>query len=369
MVLTEGEMKKRNILATLIILVLGAVGATVISAQGRYVNTYSRSQVDNFVRQLESSSNLFRDDFRREINNSGLNNSTRRTYNGYVDQFENAVDRLRVRFNSNDSWWESRNEVRTLISNSQNLNTAMNNAAFQRRLERQWTRLRDTVNKLADTYDLPGLNGGGWNGGNNGGWNSGNGGRWNGTGVGGNVPSWAIGTFYARNPQTGGRIEMNVERNGQVTLLYDNSEPVYATMNGTTLNNPPYRSRVTRIDNGIRTTGRNGDTIDYYRNLDGPGWNGGNNGGGWNNGNTGGNVPSWAVGTFYATNPQNGGTIQMTVEPNGTVTLMYDYSQPVYATMNGTTLTNGPYQSRVTRISNGIRTTGKNGDSIDYLRR
>jgi hypothetical protein len=380
MIETEGEMKKRNIVSTLIILVLCAVGATVTSAQfptqgqGRYVNTYSRSQVDNFVRQLETSSNLFRDDFRREINNSGLNNSTRRTFITYVDQFENAVDRLRIRFNSNDSWWESRNEVRAMITNSQNLNTAMNNAAFQRRLERQWNRLRDNVNKLADTYDLPGLNGGGWNGGN-GSWNNGNNPRvWRGTGRGGNVPSWAIGTFYSRNPQTGGQIEMIVERNGQVSLYYDNSEPIYATMTGTTLNNPPYRSRVTQITNGIRTTGRNGDTIDYYRNrdfdrsdrLDRRGWERVT---GMEGPLSGGNVPSWAVGTFYAQNPLNGGTIQMTVNPDGNVTLIYDNSQPIYATMNGTTLSNPPYQSRVSRITNGIRTTGRNGDYIDYFRR
>ena len=41
----------------------------------------------------------------------------------------------------------------------------MNNATFRRNLERQWNRLRNDINKLADTYDLPGLNGGGWNGG------------------------------------------------------------------------------------------------------------------------------------------------------------------------------------------------------------
>ena len=35
----------------------------------------------------------------------------------------------------------------------------MNSLPFRRNLERQWTKMRNDLNKLADTYDLPGLNG------------------------------------------------------------------------------------------------------------------------------------------------------------------------------------------------------------------
>ena len=169
--------------------------AQVVStnAQGRYANVYSRSQVENFVRQLENSSDQFHTAFTRQVNNSGLNNSTKRTYTNYADRFETAVDRFRTRFNSNDSWWESRNEVQNMISDSQNLNNVMNTAAFRRQIERQWNQLRNDINRIADTYDLPGLNGGGWN--NGGGRNDGGGGWNNNPGRGGNVPNWAQGTF------------------------------------------------------------------------------------------------------------------------------------------------------------------------------
>src|SRR5215203_3720030 len=211
-------MYKGKIISTLLILV-GAVGATTVAfGQGRYANTYSKAQVDTFVQQLESSSNAFRTDFRREINNSNLDSSTRRTYNNYASQFENAVDRLRNRFNSNNSWWGSRNEVRNLITNSQNINTAMNNASFRRNIERQWNRLRDDVNKLADTFDLPGLNGGGWNG-NNGSYPQNGGNVYvpsSGRGRTSTPPTWSQGTFYGMAPN-GSQITLTIARNGQVT--------------------------------------------------------------------------------------------------------------------------------------------------------
>ena len=351
-------MNKRKILSASVLLICLAASALVaFGQQGRYANVYSRTQVEGFVQQLETSSDAFYSDFRREVDNSGLSSSTRRTFNAYATQFENAVDRLRARFDSSDAWWESRNEVRNMISSSQNINTTMNSAAFRRRIERQWNRLRNDINKLADTYDLAGLNGGGWMGGPRDPDGQGFPGR------GGNVPSWAQGTFYARNPQNGGTIQMTVNRNGSVTLTYDNGAPIYASMNGTILNNPPYRSRVSRISNGIRTTSTsNGDFIDYYRSPPGPGWGGNPDGGG-------GDVPSWAVGTFYARNPTNGGTIQMSVQQNGSVTLVFDNGAPIYATINGTILNNPPYQSRISRIRNGIRTTDiTNGSYIDYTR-
>lgn len=343
-------VKRKTISAIAISLFVLASGLTAF-AQGRYANVYSRSQVEEFVRQLENSSDAFYVDFRREVNNSNLSSSTKRTFNSYSTQFENAVDRLRSQFNSNDSWWESRNEVRNMITNGQNLNTTMNSAAFRRRIENQWNRLRNDVNKLADTYDLPGLNGGGWTGGP---WNPGGGGG------GGRIPNWALGTFYGRNPQTGGSIRLDISSNGNVTISIDNSMPTYASLRGTTLTNGPYVSRLTRINNGIRTTDvNNGSYIDYTRNpgvypapLPGQG-----------------NIPSWAVGTFYARNPQTGGNITLTIQRNGTVVISMDGASPTYASMNGTVLTNGPYVSRVSRINNGIRTTDvNNGSYIDYRR-
>lgn len=330
-------------------------------AQGRYVNTYSKGQVSDIIKRAENSSDRFRTDFRNQMNrNNTLSNSQKSQFNGYVASCEDSLDRLRSRFNGENAWWNTRNQVQDVVSSSQNVNTMMNVLPFRRNLESQWNQLRSDINTLADTYDLPGLNGGGWNGGP---WNPGNPGGGH-PGVGGNVPSWARGTFYGRNPENGGTIVMTIAANGAVTLTYDGGSMSYATLNGTTLRNGPYTSRVSKLNNGIRTTDPNTrQTIDYYKNASG-GYPGGSYPGG------GGSVPSWAVGTFYARNPENGGQIQMVVNQNGSVTLTFDNGTPTYATMNGSVLINGQYRSRVSKINNGIRTTDNStGQTIDYYRR
>lgn len=355
-------MSIRKILSISILLICVGAGVSNAFAQGRYANVYSRMQVEGFVGQLENSSDAFYADFRREIDNSGLSSSARRTYNGYATQFENAVDRLRSRFNSNDSWWESRNEVRNMISSSQNINTVMNGAGFRRRLERQWNQLRNDINKLADAYDLPGLNGGGWSGGP---WNPGYPGG--GGSGGGGVPNWAIGTFYGTDPSTGSAVTLTIARSGSVSVSVNNGMPSYANLNGTTLVNGPYVSRISRINNGIRTTDVNdrSNFIDYRRTP-------GGGGGGVEPypGQGQGDVPNWALGTFYGRNPQTGGSIRLDINSNGSVSISFDGAAPVYASINGTTMTNGQYVSRLSRIRNGIRTTDvNNGSYIDYFRR
>jgi len=339
-------MIKRKVLSLLAVSICIAAAASAVLAQGRYANVYSRSDVDNFVRSLEDSSDVFS----REFNNAGGTTTSERRI---VSRFENAVDRLRNRFNSNNNWWASRNDVEGIMTEARQVNILMNNERFARRLEMQWRNLRRDVNKLADTYELPELAGGRGDG---------SGGYFP-PGRGGNVPNWARGTFYGNDPRTGDSLTMTIDGNGSVVISVNGAAPVYASLNGTTLTNGPYVSRLSRRNNGIRTTDVNyGNYIDYSRSQVGggirpePGFGQGD-------------VPSWAVGTFYGTNPQTGGTISLTIQRNGSVTIVMDGASATYASMNGTTLTNGPYISRVTRINNGIRTTDvSNGNYIDYRR-
>jgi hypothetical protein len=350
----EDSMFRTKIFSTLMFaaafLTLGAFSGAL--AQGRYANQYSRNDVNNIIQRLEESSNTFRTDFRDQMNRNRINGtSDEGRFNGIVADYENSLDRLRRRFDRGDNWWQSRNEVQNVMNNARLVNDMMNSIQFRRNLERQWNRMRNDINKLADTFDLPGLNGGGWNGGG-----------YPGAGGQGNVPNWAQGTFYARNPETGGTIVMTVNRNGSVSISFDGNQPIYASLNRTTLTNGQFVSRVSQINNGIRTTDvRNGSYIDYFRTPI-------NSGGGWSGGQ--GNVPNWAEGTFFARNPETGGTIAMTIQRNGSVMITFDGSNTVYASLNGTTLTNGQYVSRLTRINNGIRTTDvNNGSYIDYHRR
>src|SRR5688572_24116422 len=192
---------------TAAIMVMSA--ATEVSAQGRYVGQYSKAQVDEIIRRLEDSSDEFRVDFRRELDRSNLSSSQKNTYRRQVDTFENATDRLRSNFDSQNNWWNSRSQVQNVVANSRPLNITMNAIGFRRNIERQWNQLRNNVNTLADTYDLPGIAGGGWTGGGGGGGGGGNAQR---------PPNWAVGTWYWLEGY--GRT-MTIASNGQITL-YNN---------------------------------------------------------------------------------------------------------------------------------------------------
>ncbi len=310
------------------------------AAQGRYAARYSKRDVSGIITKLEQSSDTFRRDFDRAMDKSNLNGTpSEDRFNNLVRDFENSVDRLRREFDREDTWWQSRNQVESMIRDSRPVNTMMTTLPFRRNIERQWNQLRNDINTLADTYDLPGLNGGGWNGGGGGG--------------GGNAPNWAVGTFYGRNPQTGGTITLTVNRNGSVTADFQGSQS-YGTLNGNNLNIDGNTSRVSQISNGIRTRSSSGEVIDYYRS---------NSGGG----SGGGNVPSWAVGIFYGRNPQTGGTITLTINPDGNVSADFQGTQS-YGILNRTNLNIDGNTANVSRINNGIRTRSTSGETIDYFR-
>lgn len=348
-------MRTRKVFSAIAAAVLMAMfvilTADAVSAQGRYANRYSRTNVSGIISRLETSSDEFSRDFARAMNSNNINRSQAERYNNIVRDFENSVDRLRRNFDSNDSWWQSRNEVQDMVRDARPVNTMMNTLPFRRNLERQWNRLRRDVNTVADTYDLPGLDGGGWTGG--GGWGGGN----------GNAPNWAVGTFYGRDPYTGRDVTLTINQNGGVVVEVDGS-PTYGTINGTSLFINGESARVSRLNNGIRTQGRDGLSITYTRTGSGPGGGWGNPGGGF------GNAPSWAVGTFYGRNPQ-GGIITLTINNNGSVTADFGGGSRSFGTLNGDVLTIDGATSRVTRRgNNGIRTTSTNGDGyyIDYSR-
>ena len=340
------------VLASICLAFITLASPSAINAQGRYADRYSKRDVSDIIAKLERTSNEFRRNFDKNLDQSSINGTREEDrLNDIVEDYEEDLNNLRREFNSSNSWWESRSDVRDVMSSANQVNQMMNNLPFARKIEKQWKNMRRDLNKLADTYELASL-GGNYDDGNTGGNN------------GGDVPNWAVGTFSARNPQSGGNIVLTISPNGSVVVNADGVTNS-ASMNGTRLFNGGAVARVSRTSNGIRTTNiDNGDYIDYYRT------DGGNNGGGWNGGgNNGGNVgdvPNWAIGTFYARNPQNGGRIILTINRDGSVVVNND-GQINYATMYRDQLTNNGAVARVSKTRNGIRTTNvANGDYIEY---
>ena len=333
-----------TVFASTFIAMLLLVTASSAAAQGRFAARYSKRDVNSIVSRLEQSSDAFRRNFDRAMDNSNINGTQAEDrFNNIVEDFENSVDRLRREFDQGDSWWQSRSNVEAMVRDSRPVNVMMTTLPFRRNIENQWSQLRNNINTLADTYDLPGLNGGGWNGG--GGGNSGGGNT-------GTPPNWARGTFYSTN---GSGTTLTINQNGTVSASVDN-QTYYGTYyrNEITLNNDV--STLSRNGDGVRTYNRNtGQTTNYSRN---------NNSGGSGGGNSS-SPPNWARGTFYST---NGNNVQLTINASGSVTAIVD-GQTFYGTYNqGSILLNND-SSTVSRNGNGIRTYNRNtGQTTNYRR-
>ncbi len=365
-------MKNLNFIKTFLsVAVFAALAAMAadVNAQGRYSQRYSKRDVSNIIKSLETDSDRFANDFKRAMNNNRQLGSSPagQRFTRIVLDFENAIDRLRKDFDRNNNWWDARNQVERAVTESQNVNSMMNSLPFRRDLERQWNSLRNSMNRLADTYDLPGLNGGGWNGGGGGGWNGGGwggGGGWNGNTQPVSPPSWARGTFYARL-SNGSPITLTISSNGSVSANVNGQYYSGAyTRNGLFLNGD--MSTVSRMGDGIRTVNRNsGEVTNYSRN-----WSGGGGGGGpWNPGMPGATTPpNWARGTFTS-RLNNGSYITLTIANNGSVSANVNGQFYTGTYSNGSIYLNGDV-SRVTRQGNGIRTVNNNtGEVTNYSRR
>lgn len=348
---------KKNIIGSLMI--VACIGLAILvnpvntNAQGnlRYQTRYSKADVGRIISKLESSSNTFRRDFDKAMDRSRYNGTREEDqFNATVKDYENSLDRLRRQFDRNDSWWESRNDVSEMLRYAQPVNTMMNNIAFRRDLERQWNSMRNDVNSLADAFDLPGLNGGGYIGG------PGRGGRWDGNGQTSTPPIWAQGTFYATN---GPNITLTIDSNGQVTVT-NNGQTYYGTYyNGRlTLNGDV--STVNQLGGGLSTLNRsNGQLTTYSRS------GGINPGGGWDGNGRTSTPPDWAQGTFYSTNGTN---VTLTLDNSGRATVVTD-GQQYYGTYYRGNLTVNGEVSTLTRSGNAFKTYNRNtGQTTIYSR-
>jgi hypothetical protein len=336
-------MLKRKIVSMIVVTLCVAAATSMALAQGRYANVYSRGDVDGFIRNLETSSDIFSRDFK---STGGTSTTERRT----VDRFENAVDRLRSRFNSNNNWWQSRTEVQSIMNEARQVNVMMNNERYGRPLESQWRNMRRDINKLADTYELQLLPGGGGGGGYPGGGGAGQ----------SRPPSWAVGTWYW---QQGPDRQFSIDANGRVTE-YTGGRTSYGTFNRNSIFLNGNESSITRTATGIRTYNTaTGETSDYARGAysGGPGW-GGRQGTGVGNMSR---PPSWAVGTWTWVQGQGR---QFTIEANGRI-VEYTGGRTNYGSyLNGVMSLNGS-NSTITRTRNGIRTYNEStGETSDYVR-
>jgi hypothetical protein len=122
----------------------------------RYWRRYSRNQVAQRIRNLEISTNEFRRDLDRWLDQSRFEASVREDrFNARVAAFEQATNQLRMDFDRTDSWWETRNDVQQVLVAARPVAQMMARQRFSREVEMEWRRLRNNTNTLARLYRLP----------------------------------------------------------------------------------------------------------------------------------------------------------------------------------------------------------------------
>lgn len=156
-------MRKRTVrlTATAIAAVLVVLGSALPSQaqwDQRYWNRMSKGDVGRVIANLERNANDFRRDLDRWLDNSRLDGTEREDkYNSKVRAFEEATNRLRAEFDRRDKWWETRDNVKDVMSAAKPVADIMRarGRRYSSVLDTQWGRLRKQLNKLATTYRLP----------------------------------------------------------------------------------------------------------------------------------------------------------------------------------------------------------------------
>ena len=150
-------MKARiDCLAAIALLVMMAVSSFArVQWDERHWRKYNKREVEQIIKNVESSADRFRKDFDHWLDHSHFDGKEREDkFNSKVKKFEQSTNRLRHEFDVRDSWWETRNEVQRVLNEGDSVSRLMRSHEFGRDVEDQWRRLRSDLNKLASTYQL-----------------------------------------------------------------------------------------------------------------------------------------------------------------------------------------------------------------------
>ena len=141
--------------AVFLVLVMTDLGYSqpVRKARGK---VYTRAQVDNVIKRVETRADNFVDNFDESLDNSNLD-GTKREDNlmKKARRLENATDELRREFDRSDTWIENKAEVRKCLNIASDINRTMKNRRFGPKTEANWAKLRYELNTLAKIYKLP----------------------------------------------------------------------------------------------------------------------------------------------------------------------------------------------------------------------
>ena len=138
----------RRTISVALVFAMVSLGAAAAQAQRPY--RMNDRQVDNILRRVEASADRFRASFSVALDRSRYNNtSTEDQLNGYVQNFENATDQLRSRFNARTSVAA---DVENVLRQAAFLNDFMLRNRLDMAAMNDWTTLRADLDALARAY-------------------------------------------------------------------------------------------------------------------------------------------------------------------------------------------------------------------------
>jgi outer membrane lipoprotein SlyB len=136
-----------------LVLALTVISLGLVSAQAQ-TRAYRMSdrEVDNLIRRVEQSSDRFRSSFAAAMDRSQWNGTnTEDQLNSYIQNFENAADTLRTRFNSRRSVGA---DVENLLRQAAFVDDFMTTSRLGGRAQSDWVVVRTDLDALARAYNV-----------------------------------------------------------------------------------------------------------------------------------------------------------------------------------------------------------------------
>src|SRR5215210_3245135 len=142
----------RQTISVALVAVMVSLGLTAAQAQTQRPYRINDRQINNLLRRVETNADRFRASFATALDRSRWNGtSTEDQLNGYVQNFENATDQLRSRFNSRNA---AAADVENVLRQAAFLNDFMMRNRLDAAAMNDWTTLRADLDALARAYNV-----------------------------------------------------------------------------------------------------------------------------------------------------------------------------------------------------------------------
>lgn len=155
-------MNRLRQLSSVALAIIMLAGMSLQGVAQRRPYRVNDAQVEQILRRIETRADRFRESLDAALDQSRLNGTREEDeVNNYVQEFEEATDRLRNRFNEREA---TSSEVQEVFDRAINIDDFMRRNRLTPRAERDWALIRTDLNQLGRSYNVAYRRGGGGRG-------------------------------------------------------------------------------------------------------------------------------------------------------------------------------------------------------------